>query len=123
VAEDSGANRWRAVAYRDSVLAYLHERGLHSATRSRSGARDDAAIAGLPWVLEAHRQQTLSLSAAQDEAAARAEEQGFELYGALHYRKNHPVELSYVVLPMHVFAAVLLRLHPEAALPTSRSAA
>jgi len=120
--EPRSGNRWRAIAFRDSVLAFLHESGVHAAHRSGTGFDDDASIAGLPWTVHAHRQRTLSLSLSQDHAAARAAEAGSELYASVHYRKSHPVELAYVTMPLDVFATVLVRLHPELS-PTPGSAA
>jgi hypothetical protein len=129
--ETRAGNRSRAVGFRDAALAVLHERGVLAARRCPLDGldagqvffHDDASIEGLPWVLTAHRQKTMNLSLSLDAAQARAEEGGCELFANLHSRRGHRTEDSYVVMPLHVFADVLRRLHPEAGTPTTRSAA
>lgn len=117
MAEGTGsANKSRTLAFRDSVVLALNERGLGDAARPslpehlsavQRQAADRGEILGLPWVIHVHRQRTMDLSGSQDMVRDRAASQGRELYATVHHRKGHSVEDAYVVLPVSVFARAL----------------
>lgn len=117
VAERGGrSNKQRSIAYRNDVLLYLKDEGfpeatirpeLRGLTESERQERDTGDIVGLPWTIAVRNQHGLDLSSAMTEVEREAEQAGTDLFASVQRRPRHPIEASYVTMPLAVFVAVL----------------
>lgn len=111
----AGSNRSRGLAFRDSVLLYLHESGHTQAKRpdrtakklSQALLEDPGDITGLPWAVAVRSSQALDLSTVLNLAQMSALHNEVELYAAVLSRRGHPIESAYVVMTLASFTQVL----------------
>jgi hypothetical protein len=90
------------------VCRYLTDQGLPCERRVQGGARDRGDIAGLPgWTLELKNNNAISLGTAMNEAKEESGHAGTSHYGAIHNRRNHSLERSYVTIELWEFARLL----------------
>lgn len=106
----------RTIAFRDSVVLYLHEAGIADARRPELGsdlsgreriAHDRGEVHGLRWTVNVVRQKTLDLSGSLDRVRDRAAHESSDLYALVAHRRSHPASDAYVVMPLSVFARVV----------------
>jgi hypothetical protein len=72
------------------------------------GSRDRGDIAGLPgWTLELKNHNAISLGTAMNEAKEESGHAGTSHYAAIHNRRNHSLERSYVTVELWEFARLL----------------
>ena len=109
-------NKARSLAYRNSVILYLHAAGLTSAdtrpelkglTAKEREANDVGDIVGLPWTLGVRNHQTIDLSGAQDQVTAEAGRAGSKLFASIQQHRGRSVAESYVTMPLSTFLTVL----------------
>lgn len=113
--KEPGSNKSRALAFRDSVLVYLQQRGVTAARRpgldhlppARRMLHDNATIGVGPWLLCAHRQASMALAESLDHDGKLAATQAVTRYASVHHRRSHGIEDAYVTLPLHLFADLL----------------
>lgn len=113
---DGAGPKARTIAFRDSVVLYLHEAGVTEARRPDPEvgwngrdryAHDRGEVHGLPWALNVVRQKTLDLSGSLDRVQRRAGQESSDLYALIAYRRGHGVGEAYVVMPLSIFARVV----------------
>ncbi len=123
MSEESGSNKGRALQFRSDVVLHLHAAGFRTASVPREvegltlderQRRNRGDVLGLdPWTIATRNQRHLDLSEAQNEVSQEARNSGHDLYASIQNRKNHPLDESYVTMPLGVFIKVLRELHPE----------
>lgn len=110
------SNKQRTIAYRNDVLLYLISEGLTEATtrpelrgltEAERQERDTGDIIGLPWTIAVRNQHGLDLSTAMTEVQGEALRAGSELFCSIQRRSRHPIESSYVTMPLSVFVSVM----------------
>jgi hypothetical protein len=107
--------------YESRVVNYFCEQGLPCERRVQGGSRDRGDLAGIRgWTLELKNTGKIELGPTMNEAKKEADNAETDHWAAIHNRRNHGLERSYVTIELWEFAR-LLRIERECGLPRSRS--
>ena len=108
-------NSEAGIHFRNRVLIYLLQQGLNVSNPFRDRKLSELIgtfdahtdIAGLePWVIDVRTSQRGDISTALAEGRAAAHAAGTEWHVALMARREHSIEHSYAVLPLHLMARI-----------------